>query len=81
LKKTCFEAIEMFMDHLNFELKPWDIEDQETGKKEIYIEDKNILRRMYKLKNLYEKQKQPSPTNFNSNNWNFGSVPKQLLKK
>lgn len=71
----------MFMDHLDFELKPWDVEDPETEKKEIYIEDKNILRRMYKLKNLYEKQKQPAQHQPNSNNWNFGSVPAHLLKK
>jgi hypothetical protein len=66
LKKTCFEAIEMFMDHLDFDLKPWDIENPETGKREIYIQDKNILRRMYKLKHIYEKQK--TQTQPNSNN-------------
>jgi hypothetical protein len=32
----------MFMDHLDFDMKPWDVEDPETGKKEIYVEDKNI---------------------------------------
>ena len=69
------------MDHLDFELKPWDIEDPETGKREIYVEDKNILRKMYKLKNIYEKQKNPNPTQPNSNNWNFGSVPPHLLGK
>ncbi len=69
----------MFMDHLDFDMKPWDIEDPETGNKEIYIQDKNILRRMYKLKSIYEKQK--TQTQPNSNNWNFGSVPPQLLKK
>ena len=79
VKTECFRAIEMFMDHLDFELKPWDIEDPETGKKEIYIQDKNILRKMYKLKSIYEKQKQPQQPN--PNNWNFGSVPPHLLKK
>ncbi len=65
------------MDHLDFELLPWDTEDPETGKTEvIYVEDKNILRRIYKIKNIYEKQKVP-----NSNNWNFGSVPPELLSK
>ena len=71
------------MDHLDFDIKPWDIEDPETGKKEIYIEQKNILRKMYRLKHLYENQKQQAHTNQqpNSNNWNFGSAPAQLLKK
>ncbi len=41
----CFEAIEKFMDHVDFELKPWGVEDHETGKKEIYMEHKNILRK------------------------------------
>ena len=50
----------MFMDHLAFDMKPWDIEDPITGKREIYMEDKNILRKMYKLKNLFEKQSQTS---------------------
>jgi len=69
----------MFMDHIDFDLKPWDVEDPETGKKEIYIQDKNILRKMYKLKHIYENQQQsPKP---NSNNWNFGSIPAHLLKK
>ena len=54
----CFDAIEMFMDHIDFELKPWDTEDPETGKTGVvYVEDKNVLRKMYKLKNIYEKQK------------------------
>lgn len=79
VKTQCFRAIEMFMDHLDFDMKPWDIEDPETGKREIYVQDKNILRKMYKLKNIYEKQKQPQQPN--SNNWNFGSVPPHLLKK
>ena len=35
VKKQLFEAIEMFMDHIDFELKPWDVEFPETGKKEI----------------------------------------------
>ena len=74
------------MDHLDFELKPWDVEDPETGKKEIYIQDKNILRKMYKLKHIYENQQRPkeqqqSSFKPNSNNWNFGSIPKQLLEK
>jgi len=79
-----FLPIEVFMDHLDFDTRPWDIEDPETGKREIYVEDKNILRKMYKLKNIYEnhqrQQEQKSP-GINSNNWNFGSIPKQLLKK
>ena len=37
----------MFMDHRDVGMKPWDIEDLETGKREICIEDKNILRKMY----------------------------------
>jgi hypothetical protein len=36
-KTQCFKAIEMFMDHLDFDIKPWDIEDSETGKKEICL--------------------------------------------
>lgn len=70
----------MFMYHLDFDMKAGGIEDPETGKKEIYIQDKKILRKMYKLKNIYEEQKQ-STAQPNSNNWNFGSVPPQLLKK
>ena len=71
------------MDYLDFDMKPWDIEDPETGRKEIYIEDKNILRKMYKLKHMYEnqQQRQSQQLQINSNNWNFGSVPPQLLKK
>lgn len=68
----------MFMDQIDFDMKPWDIEDPETGKREIYVEDKNILRKMYKLKNIYEKQRTQQP---NSNNWNFGSIPPELLGK
>jgi hypothetical protein len=82
VREQLFRAIDMFMDHIDFDMKPWDIEDPVTGKREIYIEDKNILRRMYKLKNLAEKQaatQQPSKLNINSNNWNFGSPPPGLL--
>ena len=50
VREHLFGAIEMFMDHIDFVMKPWDIEDPETGKREIYIEDKNILRKMYRLK-------------------------------
>lgn len=84
VREQLFKAIDMFMDHIDFDMKPWDIEDPETGKREIYIEDKNILRKMYRLKNLQEKQKAPTPTNQlqpNSNNWNFGSMPPSVLKK
>ena len=69
----------MFMDHLAFDMKPWDIEDPITGKREIYVEDKNILRKMYKLKNLFEKQAKQQEQRPNSNNWNFGSLPPGLL--
>jgi len=31
----------MFKDHLDFEFKPWNLEDSEHGKKEIYFETKN----------------------------------------
>ena len=43
------------MDHIDFDMKPWDIEDPKTGKREIYVQDKNILRKMYKLKKIYDK--------------------------
>ena len=76
--KKCFDAIDTFMDHLDFDMKPWDIEDPVTRKSEIYIEDKNILRKVYKLKNIYKKQRTPRP---NPQNWNFGSVPPQLQKQ
>ena len=39
----------MFMSHIGFDKSPWDIEDPETGKHEIYAEDKNILRKMQAL--------------------------------
>jgi hypothetical protein len=84
VKSEIFRYIEMFMDHIDFDLKPWDIEDPETGQKEIYIQDKNVLRKMYKLKHIYENQQRQQSQNqqrLNSNNWNFGSIPKQLLKK
>ena len=67
------------MDHLAFDMKPWDIEDPITGKREIYVEDKNILRKMYKLKNLFEKQAKQQEQRPNSNNCNFGSLPPGLL--
>ena len=41
-KGELFRAIEMFMNHLDFDMKYWDIEDPITGKREIYVEDKNI---------------------------------------
>ena len=72
------------MDHLDFQLKHWDTEDPITGKTGVmYVEDKNLLRKMYKLKNIYENQQRastqiPRP---NSNNWNLGSVPPELLGK
>ncbi len=34
-KRRLSEAIEMFMDYIDFELKPWVIEDHEKSKKEI----------------------------------------------
>ena len=73
----------MLMDLLDFGMKPWDIEDAETGRKEIFVEDKTILREMYKLKNMYEKpfHQHQQKLQINSNNWNFGSVPPSLLKK
>lgn len=81
VRSELFRAIDMFMDHLDFDMKPWDIEDPITGRREIYIEDKNILRKMYKLKNTFEKQKITEQKRPSSNNWNFGSPPPQLLKK
>ncbi len=49
------------MDHLDFELLPWEHEDPETGKKkEITIYDQYILRKMYKHKHFFDKQKQNS---------------------
>ncbi|WP_458718832.1 hypothetical protein [Candidatus Nitrosocosmicus sp. R] len=73
------------MDHIDFGMKPRDIEDPETGKREIYVEDKNNLRKMYKLKHMAEKQthqqKQQQIFKPNSDNWNFGSPPPSLLKK
>lgn len=81
LKTELFRAIEIFMDHMEFELKPWDIDDPETGKKApMYVQDLNMLRKMYLLKRKFENQK-AIPTQPNSNNWNFGSVPPELLKK
>ena len=70
----------MFIEALDFSLYPWDTPDPETGNKEIYIIGQTILRKMYKLKHLYEQQSQtPQP---NSNNWNYGSpVPSQLMGK
>lgn len=56
VKGQVMRAIDMFLDDLDFGLKPWHIEDPETGKKEVYIEDQNILRKMYKLKSLYGKK-------------------------
>jgi len=32
-------AMGMLMDHIDFDLKPWDIEDSKTGKREIKVED------------------------------------------
>lgn len=83
VRDQLFRAIDMFMDDLDFDMKPWDIEDPETGKREIYVEDKNILRKMYRLKHLHENQKtsQQQSLRPNSNNWNFGSLPPSLLKK
>lgn len=73
------ETIEMFMDHIDFDMKPWDIEDPETDRREFFVKDKNILGNMYELKNLYEKQQAPPQPH--SYKWNFGSVPSNLLKK
>ena len=36
---------------------------------------------MYKLKNIYEKQRGATPQQPNSNNWNDGSFLAHLLKK
>lgn len=67
------------MDHLDFEMFPWNVDDLEIeGKQPMYVQDMNDIRKMYKLKNIYENQKVQQP---NSNNWNFGSVPPQLMKK
>jgi len=40
----------VFIEHIDFDMKPWEIEDLEAGKREIYVEAKNILRKRYKLK-------------------------------
>ena len=46
----------MFMDHLDFELLPWDVENSETGKKmPMYIQDMHMLRKMYKSENISER--------------------------
>ena len=42
------KAIEMFMDHLDFAMKPWEIDDPETGKRDIYVENKIILSKRYR---------------------------------
>lgn len=53
----------MFMEYLDFCLYRWDTPDPETGNKgETYIMDQTILRKMYKLKHIYEKQKAPNTT-------------------
>lgn len=81
VKTELFKYIEMFMDHLDFEMFPWDVDDPEdpTKKYPMYVQDMNVIRKMYKLKHLYEQQKIPNQPN--SNNWNFGSPPPQLMKK
>ena len=61
--KKCFDAIDTFMDHLDFDMKPWDIENLDTGNREIYVQDKTILSKRYKLKNIYEKQRTLNTTN------------------
>ena len=72
----------MFMDHLDFELLPWQVEDSDTGRKApMYIQHMNMLRKMYKLKHDSEQAKISGPSKPNSNNWNFGSVPPELLGK
>jgi hypothetical protein len=83
VRSEMFRYIEMFMDHLDFGLLPWEIDDPETpGKKApMYVQDLNMLRKMYKLKNIYEKMKHQSTQQPNPNNWNFGSPPPQLMKK
>ena len=68
------------MDQLDFDIKPWDIKDPQTGKKgQVYVQDIHVLRKLYKLKKIFGKQK--SPHQPHSNNWNFGSIPPHLLKK
>lgn len=81
VKREIFRYIEMFMDHLDFGLYPWDTNNIESGEKgEIYVQDINVLRKMYKLKHLYEnQQRKSSQQQPNSNNWNFGSIPSHLL--
>ena len=61
VKKEMAYAVEIFMDHLDFNLLPWDQEDPETGKKkEITVYDQNIIRKMYKLKHMFDKMNQNS---------------------
>lgn len=82
VREQCFRAIQIFMDHIDFGIYPWDIEDPETGKTgTMYVEDMNIIRKMYKLKNIFENQRQQQSKTLqpNSNNWNFGSLPPGLL--
>ena len=80
-RKKGFDVLDMFMHQIDLDVKGWNIEDLETGENEIYIQDKNILRKMYKLKNIYEKQRGATPQQPNSNNWNDGSFLAHLLKK
>lgn len=89
VKSELFRYIEMFMDHLEFELFPWQVDDPEEpgGKRPMYVQDMNMIRRMYKLNRQYEpernqKQSTKDISQINSNNWNFGSKPPpQLMKK
>ena len=49
-KKEYLKSSEMFRA-ARLGGKPSDVQDMNTGKREIYLEDKNILRKRYKLKN------------------------------
>jgi hypothetical protein len=52
----------MFMHQYDFELTPMYIDDPEDPSKKapMLVHDINILRKMYRLKNLYENQKIPT---------------------
>jgi hypothetical protein len=43
----------MYMDHTDFDMKPWDVDDPEPGRKNpMLVQDINILRKMYKLNRM-----------------------------
>jgi hypothetical protein len=54
IKAETIRAINIFADHQDFQINPWDYQGEYGAPTGIVLRDMAILRKMYKLKKIYE---------------------------